>query len=128
MAFKASNSGIFSRLSAKRKRSGGKQTSSDDAEPDNHEEIAEEFASLTDEHMLEKASVDVQSEISGIKHPVMYDIYNLCEMAFENKRLFFKVKTLRVMCKHFEVTSISRDTKSTLARKKMVEDCSFAKK
>ena len=73
MAFKASNSGIFSRLSAKRKRSGGKQTSSDDAEPDNNEEIAEEFASLTDEHMLEKASVDVQSEISGIKHPVMYE-------------------------------------------------------
>ena len=58
---------------AKRKRSGGKQTSSDDAEPDNNEEIAEEFASLTDEHMLEKASVDVQSEISGIKHPVMYE-------------------------------------------------------
>ena len=38
--------------------------------------------------MLEKANVDVQSEISGIKHPVMYDIYNLCEMAFENKPLF----------------------------------------
>ena len=128
MAFKASNSGIFSRLSAKRKRSGGKQTSSDDAEPDNNEEIAEEFASLTDEHMLEKANVDVQSEISGIKHPVMYDIYNLCEMAFENKPLFFKVKTFREMCKHFEIASNSRDTKSTLARKKMVEDCSFAKK
>ena len=60
MAFKASNPGIFSRLSAKRKRLDGKQTSSDDAEPDNNEEIAEEFASLTDEQMLEKANVDVQ--------------------------------------------------------------------
>ena len=119
MAFKASNPGIFSRLSAKRKRLDGKQTSSDDAE---------EFASLTDEQMLEKANVDVQSEISGIKHPVMYDIYNLCEMAFENKPLFFKVKMLKEMCKHFEITSNSRDTKSTLAWKKIVEDCSFTKK
>ena len=118
--------GFFSRLSAKRKRSDGKQTSSDDAKPDNNEEIAEEFASLTDEQMLE--NVDVQSEISGIKHPVMYDIYNLCEMAFENKPLFFKVKMLKEMCKHFENTSNSRDTKSTLARKKIVEDCSFTKK
>ena len=49
-------------------------------------------------------------------------------MAFENKPLFFKVKTLGEMCKHFEITSNSRDTKSTLAKKKMVEDCSFAKK
>ena len=54
---------------------------SDDDEPDDDEELAEEYASLTDEQMLEKTSVAVQSEI-GVKHPVMYDFYNLCEMAF----------------------------------------------
>ena len=89
MAFKASNPGISSRLSAKRKQSDGKQTISDDDEPDDDEELAEEYASLTDEKMLEKASVAVQSEI-GVKHPVIYDVYNLCEMAFENRLLFLR--------------------------------------
>ena len=76
-------------LSAKRKQSDGKQTISDDDEPDDDEELAEEYASLTDEKMLEKASVAVQSEI-GVKHPVIYDVYNLCEMAFENRLLFLR--------------------------------------
>ena len=81
--------GFFSRVSTKRKQSDGKETSSDDDEPDNNEELAVEYASLTDEQMLEKASVAVQSEI-GVKHPVIYDVYNLCEMAFENRLLFLR--------------------------------------
>ena len=76
--------GFFSRVSTKRKQSDGKETSSDDDKPDNNEELAVEYASLTDEQMFEKASVAVQSEI-GVKHLVMYDVYNLCEMAFENR-------------------------------------------
>ena len=108
--------GFFSRVSAKRKQSNGKETSSDGDEPDDSEELAEEYASLTDEEMLEKASEAVQSEI-GVKHLVMYDVYNLCEMAFENRLSFFKVKMLREMCKHFEIPSNSRDTKSSLIKK-----------
>ena len=92
--------GFFLRLS-QRKQSDGKETSSDDAEP---EELAEEYSSLTDEQMLEKASVAVEFEI-GVKHTVMYDVYNLCEMAFENKLSFLKVKMLKEMCKHFEIPS-----------------------
>ena len=72
MAFKASNPGIFSRVSAKRKQSCGKETSSHGDEPDDSEELAEEYASLTDEEMLEKSSVAIQSEI-GVKRLVMYD-------------------------------------------------------
>ena len=64
--------GFFSRVSAKRKQSGGKETSSHGDEPDDSEELAEEYASLTDEEMLEKASVAIQSEI-GVKRLVMYD-------------------------------------------------------
>ena len=95
--------GFFLRLS-QRKQSDGKETSSDGAEP---EELAEEYSSLTDltdEQMLEKASVAVQFEI-GVKHTVMYDVYNLCEMAYENKLSFLKVKMLKEMCKHFEIPS-----------------------
>ena len=111
-----------SRLSAKREQSDGKQTFSDDDEPDDDEELAEEYASLTDEQMLEKANVAFESEI-GVKHPVMYDVYNLCEMAFLNRLSFFKVKTIRKMCKQFEIPSNLRDTKSSLVKKlsQMVE-------
>ena len=84
MAFKVQIQRFFSRLSTKRKQSDGKETSSDDDEPGDNEELAEEYASLTDEQMLEKANVALESEI-GVKHPVMYDVYNLCEMAFENR-------------------------------------------
>ena len=65
--------GFFSRLSAKRKQSDGKETSSDDDELDDVEELVEEYASLTDEQMLEKASVAVESEI-GVKHLVRHQI------------------------------------------------------
>ena len=77
--------------------------------------------------MLEKTSVAVQSEI-GVKHPVMYDFYNLCEMAFVNRLSFFKVKMIREMCKQFEIPSNLRDTKSSLVKKlsQMVE-CSCMK-
>ena len=65
--------GFFSRLSAKRKQSDGKETSSDDDELDDVEELVEEYASLTDEQMLEKASVAVESEI-GVKLLVRHQI------------------------------------------------------
>ena len=114
--------------SRERKQSNGKETSSDDAEP---EELAEEYSSLTDltdEQMLEKASVAVQFEI-GVKHTVMYDVYNLCEMAFENKLSFLKVKMLKEMCKHFEIPSNIKRHQINLIKKlsQMVEDCSFMK-
>ena len=113
MAFKASNPGIFSRLSAKRKRSDGKQTSSDDAESDNNEEIAEEFASLTDEQMLEKANVDVQSEISGIKHPVMYDIYNLFKWRLKINLYFSRLRCSR-KCASILRTHLTQETPNQL--------------
>ena len=117
MTFKASNSEIFfATLSAERKQTDGKETSSGDDEPDENEELAEEYASLTDEQMLEKASVAIESEIS-VKHPLMYDVYNLCEMAFENRLSFFKFKMLREICKRSEIPSNLRDTKSSLVNK-----------
>ena len=50
---------FFSPLAAKRKQTDGKKTSSDDAEPDDGEELAVEYATLTDEQLLKKASVTV---------------------------------------------------------------------
>ena len=117
---------FFSRLSAKRKQSVGKETSA----VDDDEELVEEYASLTDEQMLEKASVAVESEI-GVKHLVMYDVYNLCEIAYENRLLSSRLRCSgkRAVCKHFEIPSNLRDTKSSLVKvlSLMVEDCSCMK-
>ena len=117
--------GIFFCDSLERKQSNGKETSSDDAEP---EELAEEYSSLTDEQMLEKASVAVQFEI-GFKHTVVYDVYNLCEMAFENKLSFSRLRCSRKCVSILKSHPTSRDTKSSLIKKlsQMVEDCSFMK-
>ena len=114
MAFKASNPGIFFATLLEKP-----------------EELAEEYSSLTDltdEQMLEKASVAVQFEI-GVKHTVMYDVYNLCEMAFESKLSFLNVKMLKEMCKHFEIPSNIKRHQINLIKKlsQMVEDCSFMK-
>ena len=65
------------------------------------------------------------SEI-GVIHPVMYDVYNLCEMVAENKLSSFKVKMLREICTYFEIRFKIRDTKSEFVKKltEMVLDCS----
>ena len=109
-------------------REDGKETSNDDNEPDDNEELAEEYASVTDEHMLEKTNIAVQSEIS-VKHLVMYDVCNLFEVAFESRLSLLKAEIRRGMCKHFEIPTSLRDSKSRLVKKlsQMVEDCSCMK-
>ena len=117
--------GFFLRLS-QRKQSDGKETSSDDAEP---EELAEEYSSLTDltdEQMLEKASVVVQFEI-GVKHTVMPTTFAKWHLKtnFHFSRLRCSRKCVSILKSH----PTSRDTKSSLIKKlsQMVEDCSFMK-
>ena len=117
--------GFFLRLS-QRKQSDGKETSSDDAEP---EELAEEYSSLTDltdEQMLEKASVAVQFEI-GVKHTVMPTTFAKWHLKtnFHFSRLRCSRKCVSILKSH----PTSRDTKSSLTKKlsQMVEDCSFMK-
>ena len=117
--------GFFLRLS-QRKQSDGKETSSDDAEP---EELAEEYSSLTDltdEQMLEKASVAVQFEI-GVKHTVMPTTFAKWHLKtnFHFSRLRCSRKCVSILKSH----PTSRDTKSSLIKKlsQMVEDCSFMK-
>ena len=52
----------------------------------------------------------------------MYDVYSLCEMAFENELSYFEVKILKAMCKHMHFEIPSKEKLS-----QMVEDCSFMK-
>lgn len=49
-----------------------------------------------------------------VKYLLMYDVYNFCEMVYENKILLFKVKMFREICKYFEILFNMRDIKFVL--------------
>ena len=116
--------GFSSRISAKRKQSSSKESSRDDDDYELDNGVTEEYACQIDEQLLEENSEAVVAAI-GVKHPLMYNVYNLCEMAYEKKLSSFKVKMLREICKHFEISFHSRDMKSTLVKKllDMARDC-----
>ena len=119
--------GFFSRLSAKRKQSTLKEFSIDEEDDEIDDGAAEEYACQDDEQ-LEKETSEAVVEAIGVKHPVMYDVFNLCEMANENRLSSFKCKMLKEICKHFEIPFNTRNSKSELLQKisEMVAECSCA--
>ena len=96
--------GFFSRMSAKRKQSTLKEFSTDEEDDEIDDAAAEEYACQNDEQ-LEKETSEAVVEAIGVRHPLMYDVFNLCEMANENKLSSFKCKMLKEICKHFEIPS-----------------------
>ena len=121
--------GFFSRMSAKRKQSTLKEFSTDEEDDEIDDAAAEEYACQNDEQ-LEKETSEAVVEAIGVRHPLMYDVFNLCEMANENKLSSFKCKMLREICKHFEIPFNTRNSKSELLQKitEMVAECSCSSK
>ena len=116
--------GFFSRLSARQRLTGRKEFTPDEVTDDLDEETEEEHASRQDENAFNEIHDAAVSEI-GVIHPVMCNVYNLCEMVAENKLSSFKVKMLREICTYFEIRFKIRDTKSELVKKltEMVLGC-----
>ena len=121
--------GFFSRMSAKRKQSTLKEFSTDEEDDEIDDGAAEEYACQNDEQ-LEKETSEAVVEAIGVRHPLMYDVFNLCEMANENKLSSFKCKMLKEICKHFEIPFNTRNSKSQLLQKitEMVAECSCSSK
>ncbi|KAL9954031.1 hypothetical protein ACROYT_G041519 [Oculina patagonica] len=118
--------GFFSRLAAKRKQSGVQDVNSEGEDSDDlDDDVEEEYACQLDEQLLQETSEAVVAAI-GVKHPAMYDVYNLREMVKENKLFSFKVKMLREISNYFDIQTKARDSKSVLVQKlkEMVLDCS----
>ena len=84
--------GLFSRLCLKQR------SKTDDT--DDH--FIEASASDVDEGCIREARNTVIDEI-GLKHPIMFDIYDVCSLAREARLPSPKVKMLRDMCKHSEL-------------------------
>ena len=66
--------------------------------------------------MFERGEEHSNGEI-GLKHPIMFDIYDVSSLAREARLPSLKVKMLRDMCKHFELAFKMRYTKTTLLAK-----------
>ena len=94
---------FFSRIFAKRKQSSSKESSRDNADDELDDSDAEEYASQIDDRLFE-ANIEAVVAAIAVKHPLMYDVHNLCELAYENKISSFKVKMLREICKHFGIS------------------------
>ncbi len=95
--------GFFSRLAATRRRHQFAATESNVSE--NNDE--------TIDCLVEEARhADLMKEIDNtlnLKHPVIYDIYDLCCYVREEKLKSFNVPMLKKMCTHFEISFRSTD-------------------
>jgi uncharacterized protein YkvS len=67
---------------------------------------------------------DIVDQI-GIQHPIIYDIYDLCQYHKNDKLRLFNVSMLKAICGHFEIPFKSRDRKSDLILKvgEMISEC-----
>ena len=122
--------GFFLRLSASIERGNQTQTQTLKSgngvtEQDEDEDVEEEYACDEHEEILAETREDVLAKI-GLTHPIMYDIYDLCLFSREGKLQTFKVKMLRAMCTHFDLSFQTRDNKADLVSKmeEMISGCS----
>jgi hypothetical protein len=121
--------GFFSRIAAKLRKgipldNCTAQDGVDDDDDDNDDDDIEEYAYDCDEQLQKGTCQAVLDEI-GVTHPIMYDIYNICEMACNQQLSTFTVKMLKEICSHFELPFKARSTKTDLIRtvNEMISEC-----
>ena len=115
---KAQIQGFFSRLSSSRRRRAGPSASTAVDDKSDEESIDEEEVG----HMTTVESV--VTEI-GLTHPIVYDIYDLCDYVKKEKLNYFTVSMLKEICTFYELPFKSRDSKAVLMSKikEMTYEC-----
>ena len=91
------------------------------------EEESTEASDLSVENNISELSAEVM-EVVGLKHPIMYDTYNICIMASENKLKKFSVGMLTDICNSLELdtSQIKKRLKDPYIKliQEVVRDCS----
>ncbi|KAL9970005.1 hypothetical protein ACROYT_G022307 [Oculina patagonica] len=110
--------GFFSRLGSKRRKQASKGSSHCEEEDDEDDE--EDEAEQEHRQVVEKVMNDL-----GLKHPIVFDIYNICQYYHDNKLSSFNVNMLREICRHFLIPFKYRDLKKELMAKvaDVVKEC-----
>ena len=118
--------GFFSRFCLKQ-RPKIQQESDDATDADDEDDHLMEanLASDVDEGCLREARDTVMDEI-GLKHPIMFDIYDVCSLAREARLPSLKVKMLRDMYKRFELAFKMQDKNAAplVKMEEMISECS----
>ena len=66
------------------------------------EEAEDDFQSAADEASIEEPTYVAVQELQ-IRHPISYDIYNLCDMAARSKLNNFSVSVLKDICLFYDI-------------------------
>ena len=117
--------GFFPRFCLKQ-RSKIQRESEDATDADNEDDhLIEASTTNVDEDCLREARNTVMDKI-GLKHPIMFDIYDVYSLAREARMPSLKVKMLSDMYKHFELAFKMRDTNAAPLAKmeEMISECS----
>ena len=110
--------GFSSRLSFSRRRRAGPSPSTTVDNKSDKEFIDEEEVN----HMT---TVELVVTEIGLPHPIVYDIYDLCDYVKKEKLNYFTVSMLKEFCTFFELPFKSRDSKAFLMSKikEMTHEC-----
>ena len=104
--------GFFSRLTSNRRNLVGERESQDD-EWNNADQLHQEI--------VEDVVQEVRTE-----HPIIYDIYDICDYTRQGILKKFNVKMLKDICNHFDLSFTSKSLKAELIDQieAMVAECS----
>jgi Arf-GAP/Rho-GAP domain/ANK repeat/PH domain-containing protein 3 len=105
---------FFSRLSAARKKHGNEKARVLMSDLESSED--EDFLAIAQD-ICDQELVDSILERLGVQHPIVYDVYNLCDYFKKDKLNVFGVKMQKSICKEFELPFKSKDLKSSLIEK-----------
>jgi len=100
--------GFFSRLAASRRKEQGLLGMSLETEEDKECLVKD----TERQELLDKIADEV-----GLKHPITFDVYDLCEYYHKNKLSAFNVQMLKNILSHLEVPFKSKDKKSIVISK-----------
>ncbi|KAK3713304.1 hypothetical protein QZH41_000682 [Actinostola sp. cb2023] len=107
---------FFSRLVAVRRKDQGVVGLSADQEKD---------VQCLQENSDRQELVDAVNEEINVKHPINYDMYDLCERYQNDTLQEFNMAMLKTICSHFEIPVKTRDKKKMLINKlsDMISEC-----
>lgn len=114
--------GFFSRITAKQRKRGRLELNGDVT-------LTDEDVECLEYENQRNAEVEEVLEQLAVKHPIVYDVYDLCEYYEKGKISSFGVKMLKEICKHFDLSFKSNDRKQNLIAsiELMVQECECSK-
>lgn len=118
---------FFSRLAASRRKAQLKSNpTSSRVEATEEAEINDDEVAEWEENQYNQYLVKTIEENIGVKHPILYDVYDICEYVSERKLYKFNVPLLKDILNHFEISYNSKERKKDLLIKleNMVKECS----